>query len=508
LSILDIFKKSRAFEETQKIAKSKRYYQGAIANRLTSDWFTTNLSADNILRWALYRLRARTRDLERNNDYARKFLREVEQNIIGHNGVKLQCQAKTKYKNLPDSDKNTEVEQAWAQWGKVSGVDGSNFRDICKLAMRRVAVDGEVLIRIIKGYDNPFNFGLQILESDLLDEKLYEDLPNGNSIVMGVEKDGYGKPVAYWLFNRYPYDLNTQGVKHIRVPAEEMIHLFMRERPTQTRGIPWFVSAIIKLRMLGAYEEAELVGARIGSAKMGFFTQSLEGAEYTGDKDENGEIISEVEPGILEKLPPGVDFKPFNPSSPNTQFENFNKALLRGISSGIGGAYNTIANDYESVNYSSLRASELEVREFWKDIQEWFISNFLDRVYNEWLPFAILSNQVSIPYTDIKRFTNIKWQARRWGWVDPLKDAQGKVLEMDNGLTTRTQILAEQGIDFEDLLIQMAEEKALAEKYGVDLSLLTSKKITPPPMNQEAQGGINGEAGTDQSQEPNNQNGN
>jgi hypothetical protein len=27
-------------------------------------------------------------------------------------------------------------------------------------------------------------------------------------------------------------------------------------------------------------------------------------------------------------------------------------------------------------------------------------------------------------------------------------------------------------------------------------------------MNQEAQGGINGEAGTDQSQEPNNQNGN
>jgi capsid protein len=119
-----------------------------------------------------------------------------------------------------------------------------------------------------------------------------------------------------------------------------------------------------------------------------------------------------------------------------------------------------------------------------------------------------LSNQVSIPYTDIKRFTNIKWQARRWGWVDPLKDAQGKVLEMDNGLTTRTQILAEQGIDFEDLLIQMAEEKALAEKYGIDLSLLTSKKITPPPMNQEAQGGINGEAGTDQSQEPNNQNGN
>ncbi|MCX7794862.1 MAG: phage portal protein, partial [Thermodesulfovibrionales bacterium] len=262
---------------------NKRNYQAAKTNNLTADWIVNNLTADEILRYSLQRLRDRSRDLERNNDYMKNFLRKLENNVIGPKGIVLQSKAKFKITGELDIKTNMQIEKSWQEWGKhYASVCGQlSLRDINKLILRSVARDGEVLIRKIKGYDNPFGFALQILEADMLDEKLNEELPDGNRIVMGVEKNKFGKPIAYWLLERHPGDKYYASNKHIRIPANEIIHLFIKERPTQTRGIPWAASAIMKLRMLGAYEEAEVVAARVSAAKMGFFKESVEGIPYT-----------------------------------------------------------------------------------------------------------------------------------------------------------------------------------------------------------------------------------
>jgi hypothetical protein len=44
---------------------------------------------------------------------------------------------------------------------------------------------GECLIRMIKGFDNPYRFALQFIEPDQLDEKFND---SRRLIVMGVEK--------------------------------------------------------------------------------------------------------------------------------------------------------------------------------------------------------------------------------------------------------------------------------------------------------------------------------
>jgi lambda family phage portal protein len=280
------------------------------------------------------------------------------------------------------------------------------------------------------------------------------------------------------------------------VPAEEIIHLFVKERPTQSRGIPWVATAILKLRMLGAYEEAEVIAARVASAKMGFFIENLEGVEYTGAVDESGNIISEVEPGILEKLPPGVDFKPFDPGNPSAEFSDFVKAMLRGISAGLGCNYNTLCNDLESVNYSSLRAGALEEREYWMDIQSWFIDAFLERLYPVWVQMSALSGKIKIPYEEIDRYIVPEWQPRRWDWVDPLKDVQAKIMELKNGLTTRTRICAEQGIDFEDILEEIKRERQLMDKYGVTIQDIDKNTALITEENEEVlTGGNNGNQG-------------
>jgi capsid protein len=59
------------------------------------------------------------------------------------------------------------------------------------------------------------------------------------------------------------------------------------------------------------------------------------------------------------------------------------------------------------------------------------------------------------------------WNVRGWEWVDPLKDINASVVAIENGLSTRTLELAKQGLDFEEVLDQLAFEKDLAAEKGV-----------------------------------------
>ena len=93
-----------------------------------------------------------------------------------------------------------------------------------------------------------------------------------------------------------------------------------------------------RLKMLDGYEEAELVAARVGASAMGFIT-SPGGDGYMGDDLDNGTPIMSAEPGTFQQLPAGMDVKSFDPDHPTTAFSDFEKAILRGISSGLGVSY-------------------------------------------------------------------------------------------------------------------------------------------------------------------------
>jgi len=452
----------------------RRTYHGAKSDRLTADWVTGNQAADEILRWQLPTLRARCRDLAENNDYARNFFRKIKTNIVGPNGIGMQSKARLKNGSL-DARANTAIEAAWRAWSKPqhASVCGTlSLTAILSIASESVARDGEVLIRKVRGYDNPFGFALQLIEADHLDDRDNERLANGNTVIMGVELNTWGKPVAYHIWEQHPgisSALQTTANRRLRIPAGDIIHVFVKERPTQHRGVPWMHTAIIRLRMLGAYEEAALVAARIGASKMGFYT-SPAGEEYQGDdKDSQGTPITEAEPGAFETLPEGWDFKEWNPQYPHGEFPTFHKAMLRGIASGIGAAYNTLAGDLEGVNFSSIRSGMLDERDGWKVAQQWLITSVLEPVYTDWLDMAILSGQVPLLMADINRLNAPNWHPRTWDWVDPLKDIKARIEALNAGLTSRTAICAEQGVDFEDLCEQLAKEQELMKQHGITL---------------------------------------
>lgn len=475
-------------------ALAKRNYEAAVGGRLYGDWNLSWGDADTELRVNLSRMRNAARDLERNNDYVRRFLAAVTINTVGPRGIVLQARVRKPSGDL-DNDTNRLIEAAWAEWGRrgVCTVDGRlSWVDVQRLVARSIARDGEVLIRLITGARarNRFGFALKILEADFLDENLNKDLGNGRRIVMGVELDEDDRPVAYHLWTRHPGVgvVGQVGRYRERVPADEILHPFAVERPGQNRGVPWTHSAVNRLKMLAGYEEAELVAARVAASKMGFYTEEESGAHSNPDAvNEDGDLVMDAEAGTFEKLPPGVDFKAFDPQHPNTAFPEFRKGMLRGAAAGMGVTYNGLANDLEGVNYSSLRQGSLEERDAWRAVQRSMAEGVNDPIRAVWLLWSITTGALPLPMRQIDRFHASEWQPRGWQWVDPEKEVKANVAAMAAGLRSRADVLAEQGRDVADTFEQLKAEQDLAEGLGLKLTMEKDNGKTDGPKDADGE---------------------
>jgi len=470
-------------------AVAQRGYDGARTGRLYSDWIAGATSSDTEIRSNLRRLVDRSRDLERNNDYQRGFLISLERNVNGaiRRDLRMDC---GDYVPNPKKGKapvweidwlaNTKIESAWNQWAK-KGVctvcKRYSWRDVKNLAIRATARDGNFLVRKIFGpaARNKFGFALQIWEFDHLELTRFDTLRNGNVVKFGVETDNQDQVVAYYLRTRHPGDGYgiSGGGDVVRVPASEILHLFIRERAEQTVGLPWCVSAITRLRQLGAFEEAAVIAARIGAGKMGFFTKGLgsngQTGSWTGETNSQGNAVIEGNPGTYEELPEGWDLKMADPAYPNIETGDFRKCLLRGIATSLGMSYTTIGNDLESVSFSSSRVGLFEEREGWKAVQMFMDESFKEPVFGDFLSMAIMSGEVDLPLGKFDKFNRPVFKARRWALLDPLKEIQALKTAIALRVGTRRGFIEEQGGDIEDTYADAKADELLADDMELSL---------------------------------------
>jgi len=474
MGVLDLFKRSKKKPQ-------RRNYQAAAKGRLFADFHASNRSADSEIRWALRDLRNRSRDLERNNEYFRRYLQLLRVNVVGENGFNLQIRGRNPDNSL-DRAGNNIIEGAWRDFSRFGGptIDGGlSMVDLCNHIISGVARDGEVFLKVVKGNYLRYGIGLQLIEPDLVDEEKNELAANGNQVRMGVELDSKTKrPIAYYVlnYNKGDYDYMTPAAerKYTRVAADEMMHIYRPERADQTRGVPWSVAAIASLKMLHGYREAELVAARTGAAKMGFFT-SPAGDGFTADgfdDEQNTVPIYDAEAGTFHQLPAGVDFTPFDPTHPTSAFADFEKAILRGIAGGLGVSYTSLANDLEGTSYSSIRQGALEERDFYRTLHRFMIDHFLDPFYRIWLEHVMDHGFVPISGENkvFKFSQDVTWRGRGFQWVDPLKEMNAAVVGLQNGILSHSDIAATYGRDAEDTFAQIERDKETAEQFGLSMA--------------------------------------
>lgn len=480
---------SPASEQKQRIIV-KRAYSGAQTTNLNQSWSVSNLPADLELQRALETLRYRARDLAVNNEYAKKFLQMCTTNIVGPQGFTLQCQANDLGK--PDDMARKIIEEGfwrWQQRGVCESTGQHSFQDVQRLLVEAWKRDGEFLLRRIRGRaaGNRFNYAIQALEIDRLATQY--NLPqakNGNRIVMGVELDANDRPVAYWLRAGVLTDASAPQ-KLTRVSADDILHRFRPERAEQHRGVPPMHPVMNALKMLSGYQEAAIVAARTGAAKMGFFT-SKDGdpsALANGQDGTTGDFYTDAAPGEFGVLPPGYEFQSWNPDYPMANYDSFIKECLRSIASGLGVCYNGLANNLEGVNFSSIRAGVLEERDNWVVDQDWFINSTMRVIYADWLEMSLTAGALAfgngsvLPLSKLQKFADHTWQGRRWAWVDPRKDIEASILAIEARLNSPQNIAAQQGLDLSEVLQQIAA----ANKMANDNGLPDYTSLTPPPSH-------------------------
>ena len=151
MALLDMFRKKQT---RRAFVPSRRGYDAAKTGRLFSDWTTTNKSAAGELRDQLRVLRARSRELCQNNDYARRFLRLQTTNIVGPLGIQFEPRA-TESNGAPDDAANQQIAARFSEWSRkgICTVDGGlSFIDAQRLFVETVCRDGEVIVRLAVSY--------------------------------------------------------------------------------------------------------------------------------------------------------------------------------------------------------------------------------------------------------------------------------------------------------------------------------------------------------------------
>lgn len=123
-------------------------------------------TADETIYPVLGRMRARSRDLSRNNDYARRYFNLLKINVVGHQGIRLQVRSQDAKGNV-DTGANKLIEAGWQEWGKAGSCTTCgtlSWIDAINLALESTARDGEILVRMVTSWDfNKFQFALQFI---------------------------------------------------------------------------------------------------------------------------------------------------------------------------------------------------------------------------------------------------------------------------------------------------------------------------------------------------------
>jgi lambda family phage portal protein len=454
-----------------------RRFQAARIDRLSADWLVTTQSINQELRSDLDRLRARGRDLANNNDYARRFVRMCQDNIVGPDGIRLQSRV-TEANGTPDRLAAKAIEAGWQQWQPLADATGKqHFVDMLRTAVGGLPSDGEFLLREVRGSaaGNPYGYALQPIDVDRIDTTYHGRAANGNQVVMGVEIDAYRRPQALHLFLAHPNDGEHSSRQRERVPVANLIHAYRTDRPEQLRGIPWMAPGMLSLHHLGNFKLSALLAAEHGANHYGFFS-SPDGAPPIGVEDATtGEAISTTQPGTFDTLPAGVTFQAYDSKYPEQNFGPFVKTTLQRIASGWGVAYHALANDLEGVSFSSIRSGTLAERDRWMADQQWLIQAVLERIFTNWLQSALLMGAITmpngsaLPAAKAAKFARHEWQPRRWDWVDPKADTEANILKVRAGLMAPQDLAASMGYDFDDVLSNIKAAQDLASSYGITL---------------------------------------
>jgi lambda family phage portal protein len=288
-------------------------------------------------------------------------------------------------------------------------------------------------------------YSLELLEADYLPMDL-----SGDNIVHGVEKNQWGRPRAFHLYKQHPGNtivpFTRQTLETSRVSADIITHLKFVRRLRQTRGVPIIHGIINRMDDIKDYSESERIKARVNAA---FTTAIRRTADFTGEVDANGNIPFEMQSGIIfDGLRVGEELQSVGTDTPNPNLGPFIAEMMRAAASGTGTSYSSISKHYDGT-YSAQRQELVEAREGYKKLLNFFIGVQMQPVWKNFIDMAVTARLFVMPagVTLQQLYTSVDMRGPGVDWIDPKKESDADIQNIENGLKSRHQVIREHGGD-------------------------------------------------------------
>lgn len=369
----------------------------------------------------------------------------------------------------------------WTAWTDEADADGlMDFYGLTALMVGGMVVDGEALALLIA---TPAGLRIRVLDPDQLDASLTRPLPQGGRIVNGVEFDMFGSRVAYWIVKERPEIGLGLNLQPVRVPAEDVVHLFRPDFPGQVRGVSWFAPAILRLAEHDEWHGAQLVRQKVGALLTGFIV-TPDGSMPFGGEVSQGALIAGMEPGTLLPLLPGQDVRTTTPPAIAQEANDFARITLHEIAAALGLPYEVLTGDLASVNYSSIRAGLVEWRRRVEMIQHnVIVFQALRPIWRRWAMIESLQGRLAARPQEL---LPVRWITPKQQWVDPAKDVQAEIEAINAGLMSRREAVAARGMDVGALDAEIAADKAREASLGLTFTAPAKAKpaAAPAPIEE------------------------
>jgi lambda family phage portal protein len=455
------------------------------------------------------RIMERAIDLVGSDPHAAGIVENLATLIVG-SGLRPYPQLDQATTGLSREDINTvsiQQKAAYRKWAGYADAAGRmSFESIEFLALRQFVQFGEFLFTVpmVDRPGRPYYLALQPIHPLRL--KTPVDLFKQENIREGVEVGEYGEPVAYWIKKTggIGYSADTSA-NFVRIPAGaghrmKVLHCFYQTDAEQFRGYSFFAPAMKFLRDLSDYLDAELV-SNIVTAAMAVFIESgaadpyslasgqatITDTGYKSDGSTYDQRYQEMEPGQIMYGDAGQKPHLLAAQRPGSTFGIFIGQIEKSISLALNVPSPVLFKNFDNMSYAGYRSAMLEAWRVVTTRRKWLAQSLCQPVWEMLMEEAYLRGELSVSDFYSKRLDlcACDWVGMAKGQIEPLKEVQANVLQIQNNLKSREEVMLEDDRDWRTTFDQIEEEQEIMDEKGLDELKVGEQPPEPAPMEDK-----------------------
>jgi lambda family phage portal protein len=427
--------------------ESARRWESAETSRLNAaHWqsvqVTTDINEDLVE--DLQTLQRRCRYEAQNNSLIEGAIETHATDIGGDDGPSLQVRT-------DNPAFNEKIETLWADWVHHCEYQHDlSMVDLIHGWVGQLWYHGEFLCQDILG-----NYAMEYRLLDIGADRLDFASRMKGDVVMGVEVNKTGQPIAYWIKE------DDYSGRSKPIAASLIHHGFRRRFAGQLRGIPILAGGLQPVADLRDYETQVMDAARSAADGATWLVTDHPDAKYVPLKPTDTWANMRR---TARAAAPG--WKPMSVSAtqPAATHRNFKEDKERDIGLPAEMPLMILRHDSSKHNLSSARYDGVRYSRSISRVQKWFDRRILNSALNRLITLSRLDGTLRI---DSPKQLKIRWSWPKPPSNDPFKEAMASRIRLENGTASLSEEIANTGGRPDQVIDQRRRDNEDLEANGL-----------------------------------------